>query len=161
MFSGLFISHALDLEICVIMGKCNTLEIPLDDAVVGQELHNGQDGTKDKTKRISLSLPSPGEERSNIPKYCYGNSFREVAAPTEALKELAPRHQARQARKDFVRDSNHSKNLTYRKITKHFRREDKRGALRGGGWGKWDARCWDDRGPGAPISRSTRSLHSH
>ena len=68
MFSGLFISHALDLEICVIMGKCNTLEIPLDDAVVGQELHNGQDGTRDKTKRISLSLPSPGEDRSNIPK---------------------------------------------------------------------------------------------
>jgi hypothetical protein len=74
----------------VIKGRCNILEIPVDDAVVGQVLHNGQDGTTDKTKRISLSSPSPGEEQRNVPKHCYGISFREVAALTEALKKLAP-----------------------------------------------------------------------
>ena len=47
--------------------------------------------TPDKTelKRISVSLLSPGEEQSNIPKHCHGISFREMAALTEALKELA------------------------------------------------------------------------
>jgi len=42
----------------------NILEIPVDDAVVVQVLHAEQDGTGDKTKRISLSLLSPGEEQS-------------------------------------------------------------------------------------------------
>ena len=47
--------------------------------------------TPDKTelKRISLSLLSPGDEPSNIPKHCHGISFREMAALAEALKELA------------------------------------------------------------------------
>jgi len=49
-------------------GRGNILEIPLDDAVVVQILHAGQDGARDKTKRISLSLLSPGKERSNVPK---------------------------------------------------------------------------------------------
>ena len=86
MFSGLglFIRHALDLK-----GRCNILEIPVDDAVVGQVLHNGQDGPRDKTRRISLSLPSSGEEERNVPKHSYSISIREVAALTEALKKLA------------------------------------------------------------------------
>jgi len=43
----------------------------------------------DKTKPISLSLLSPVEEQSNVPRHCYGISFREMAVLTEALKELA------------------------------------------------------------------------
>jgi hypothetical protein len=62
----------------------------VDDAVVGQVLHNGQDGPRDKTRRISLSLPSPGEEEWKVLKHSYGISIREVAALTEALKKLAP-----------------------------------------------------------------------
>ena len=57
--------------------------------MVVQELHAGQDGTGDKTKFISLSLLSSVEEQSNVPKHCYGISFREMAALTGALKELA------------------------------------------------------------------------
>jgi len=60
------------------------------DAVAGQVLHNGQDGTRDKTKRISLLLLSPGEEERDVPKRYYSISFREVAALTEALKKLTP-----------------------------------------------------------------------
>jgi len=61
----------------------------LGDAVAMQILHARQDGTRDKAKRISLSLLSLGEERSNVPKYYYGISFREVSALTEAFKEFA------------------------------------------------------------------------
>jgi len=43
----------------MIRGRGNILEIPVDDAVVVQVLHAGQDGTGDKTKPISLSLLSP------------------------------------------------------------------------------------------------------
>jgi len=55
--------------------------------VVVQVLHAGQDRTGDKTKPISLLLPSPVEERSNVPRHCYGISFQEMAALTEALKD--------------------------------------------------------------------------
>jgi len=65
------------------------LEIPVDDAVVMQVLHAGQDRAGDKTKPISLSSPSPGEEQSNVPKHCHSISFREMAALAEALEELA------------------------------------------------------------------------
>jgi len=34
-------------------------------------------------------LPSPVEEQSDVPKHCYSISFREMAALTEAFKELA------------------------------------------------------------------------
>ena len=97
MFSalGLFTRHALDLRIRVIKGRCNILEIPVDDdSAVGQVPHNGQDGIVDKKRRIRLSLPSPGEEERNAPNHSYDISIREVAAPTEALKELAPRQRA-------------------------------------------------------------------
>jgi len=57
--------------------------------VVVQVLHAGQDGTGDKTKPISFSSLSPVEEQSNVPRHCYGISFREMATLTEALKELA------------------------------------------------------------------------
>jgi len=67
----------------------NILEIPVDDAVVVQVLHAGQVGTGDKTKPIRLSLLSPVEEQSSVPRHCHGISFREMAALTEALKELA------------------------------------------------------------------------
>jgi len=67
----------------------NILEIPVDDAVVMQVLHTGQVGTGDKTKPISLSLLSPVEEQSSLPRHCHSISFREMAALTEALKELA------------------------------------------------------------------------
>ena len=70
-------------------GRGNILEIPLDDAVVVQILHAGQDGARDKTKRISLSLLSPGKERANVPKQCYGISFREVSALAETFKEFS------------------------------------------------------------------------
>jgi len=73
----------------MIRGRGNILEIPVDDAVLVQVLHAGQDGTGDKTMSISLSLPSPGEEQSNAPKHCHGISFREMTALTEAFKELA------------------------------------------------------------------------
>jgi len=95
MFSGLFTSHALDPNILPKMGRGmirergNILEILVDDAMVMQVLHAGQDGTGDKTKPISLSLLSPVEEQSSVPRHCYGISFREMAALTEALKELA------------------------------------------------------------------------
>ena len=46
-------------------------------------------GAGDKTKPISLLLLSPVEEQSNVPRHCYGISFQEMAALTEALKELA------------------------------------------------------------------------
>ena len=82
----------------MIKGRCNILEIPLiipvDDSAVGQVLHNGQDGMRDKKRRVRLSMPSPGEEERNVPKHSYDISIREVAAPTEALKELAPRQRA-------------------------------------------------------------------
>ena len=63
----------------------------MDDSTVGQVLHNdnGQNGNRDKTRRISLSLPSPGEEKRNVPRHSYDISIREVAALTEVLKELA------------------------------------------------------------------------
>jgi len=83
MFSGLFTSHELDLA---EDRRGNILEIPVDDAVVVQVLHAGQDRTGDKMKRISLSLLSPAEEQSNVPKHCYGILFQEMAALTEALK---------------------------------------------------------------------------
>jgi len=73
----------------MIRGRGNILEIPVDDAVVVQVLHAGQVGTGDRTKPISLLLLSPVEEQSNVPRHCYGISFREMAALTEALKELA------------------------------------------------------------------------
>jgi hypothetical protein len=44
---------------------------------------------RDKTKHISLSLVSPGEEQSNTSKHHNWVLFREVAALTDALKELA------------------------------------------------------------------------
>jgi len=72
----------------MIKGRGNILEIPVDDAVVVQVLHAGQDGTGDKTKPISFSSLSPVEEQLNVPRHCYGISFREMAALTEALKEL-------------------------------------------------------------------------
>ena len=43
----------------------------------------------DKTKPISLLLLSPVEEQSNVLRHWYSISFREMAALTEALKELA------------------------------------------------------------------------
>ena len=95
MSSGLFTSHALDPNISPKMGRGrisergNILEILVDDAVVVQVLHARQDRTGDKTKPISLSLLSPVEEQSNVPRHCYGISFRVMAALTEALKELA------------------------------------------------------------------------
>ena len=95
MFSGLFTSHALDPNISPKMGRGmirergNILEIPVDNAVVEQVLHTGQDRTGDKTKPTSLSLLSPVEEQSKVPRHCYGISFREMAALTETLKELA------------------------------------------------------------------------
>jgi len=46
----------------MIKGRGNILEIPVDDAVVVQALHARQDRTRDKTKRLSLPLLSPGEE---------------------------------------------------------------------------------------------------
>jgi len=95
MFSSLFTSHALDPNISPKMGRGmkrergNILEIPVDDAVVVHVLHAGQDRTGDKTKPIGLSLLSPVGEQSNVPRHCYGISFRETAALTETLKELA------------------------------------------------------------------------
>jgi len=86
MFSGLFTSHELDLA---EDRRGNILEIPVDDAVVVQVLHAGQDGTGDKTMPISLSLPSPGEEQSNALKHCHGISFREMTTLAKALEELS------------------------------------------------------------------------
>jgi len=57
-------------------GRSNILEIPVDDAVVGQVLHVGQHGTGHKNKRIGLSLQSLGGERWNVPKDCHVTSFR-------------------------------------------------------------------------------------
>ena len=97
MFSGLFTSHALDLNISPNIGKGNDrgkgniLEIPVDDAVVVQVLHAGQDGTGEKTKRISLSLLSPVEVQSNVSKHGYGISFRGMAALTEGVVQVHPR----------------------------------------------------------------------
>ena len=73
----------------MIRGRGDILEIPVDDAVVVQVLHAGQDGTGDKMVPISLSLPSPGEEQSNVPKHCHGISFREMTALAKALEELS------------------------------------------------------------------------
>jgi len=64
----------------MIRGRWNILEIPVDDAVVVQLLHTGQDGTGDKREPISLSLPSlgeAGEEQSNVPKHSHSILFRE------------------------------------------------------------------------------------
>jgi hypothetical protein len=44
---------------------------------------------RNKTKHISLSLVSSGEEHSNTSKHRNCVLFREVAALTDALKELA------------------------------------------------------------------------
>jgi len=88
-------SHCLDPKLSPKIGKGddkgkgNILEIPVDDAVVVEILRARQDGTGDKMKPISLSLLSPGEQQSNVPKHCHGISFREMAALTEALEELA------------------------------------------------------------------------
>jgi len=78
------------MEKGMIGERGNILEIPVDDAVtvVVQVIHAGQDGTGDKTKPISLSLLSPVEEQSNVPRHCYGIASREMAALTEALREL-------------------------------------------------------------------------
>jgi len=46
----------------MIKGRGNILEILVDDAIVVQALHAGQDQTRDKTKRLSLPLLSSGEE---------------------------------------------------------------------------------------------------
>ena len=73
----------------IIKERRNILEILLDGAVVVQILHAGQDGTRDKTKRISLSSSSSGEERSNVPKHCYAISFQEVSALTKTFNEFA------------------------------------------------------------------------
>jgi len=95
IFSGLITCHTLDPKISWNIGKGNDkgmgniLEIPVDDAMVMQVLHAGQDGTRDKTKPISLSLPSPGEEQSNAPKHCHGISFREMTVLAKALEELS------------------------------------------------------------------------
>ena len=75
-------------------GRSNILEIPVDDAVVMQVLHaGGQRGFGHKNKLISLSLtlPSLGGERPNIPNHCHGISFRKVATPADraTLKEFA------------------------------------------------------------------------
>jgi len=83
MFSGLFTSHKLDLA---EDRRGNIVEIPVDDAMVVQVLHARQARTGDKIKRISLSLLSPAEEQSNVPKHCYGILFQEMAALTEVLK---------------------------------------------------------------------------
>ena len=69
-FSGLFASHTLDPNISPKKGRGmkrergNIFEIPVDDAVVVQVLHAGQDGTGDKTMPIRLALLSPVEEQS-------------------------------------------------------------------------------------------------
>ena len=66
IFSGLFTSHALDPNISPKMGRGmirergNILEIPVDDAVVVQVLHAGQDGTGDKTKPIKFLVAITG-----------------------------------------------------------------------------------------------------
>ena len=71
----------------MIRGRGNILEIPVDDAVVVKVLHAGQDGTGDKTMPISLSLPSPGEEQSDVPKLCHG-----CKSATEVDVHLVPRN---------------------------------------------------------------------
>jgi len=73
----------------MIKGRGNVLGIPEVDAVVAQGTSLRTTRTRNPTKRTSLSLLSLGEEQSNVPKHCYSISFREVAAPTGALKELA------------------------------------------------------------------------
>jgi hypothetical protein len=120
-------------------GRSNILEIPVDDMVI-QVLHAGQHGTGHKKECISHSLISPGEERSSVPEYCYGMSFRKVAALAETFKKFAV-----DARYHFVRDSNHPYNLTRRRTTKRVgwqtpararaRTMEKRGR------GKRNARC--------------------
>jgi len=45
----------------------NILDIPVDDAVVVQALHAGQDEPGHNMKWINLALLSMGEERSNTP----------------------------------------------------------------------------------------------
>jgi len=73
----------------MIRGRGNILEILVDDAMVLQVLHTGQDGAEDKMMPISLSLLSPGEEQSNVPKHCHGISFQEITTLAKALKELS------------------------------------------------------------------------
>ena len=69
MLSGLFTFHKPQVRSKDLAEdrRGNILEIPVDDAMVVQVLHAGQDGTRDKMKRISLSLLSPAEEQSNVP----------------------------------------------------------------------------------------------
>ena len=63
----------------------------MDDAVVVQVLHPGQDGTGEKTKPISLSLLSLVEEQLTVPKHGYGISFSGMAALTEGVVQIHPR----------------------------------------------------------------------
>jgi ferredoxin-NADP reductase len=67
-------------------------------------------------------LVSLDEEQSIVPKHCYSIPFREVAALTETLKELAADSKL-ESKVEFVHGSNDSSNLAYRKATKHVRRQ--------------------------------------
>ena len=69
----------------MIRGRGNILEIPVDDAVVVQVLHAGQDGTGDKTMPISLSLPSPGEEQSNVHSFLGNHHLRSENLANESV----------------------------------------------------------------------------
>jgi len=56
MFSGLFTSHALDRRVSPNdNGRDNILEIPVDDAVVVQVLHAGQDGTETHQSLVAIT----------------------------------------------------------------------------------------------------------
>ena len=124
MLSSLFTSHVVGPKILMKIGK-------VSDNGEGQCIRDpsgrwrGHAGTslqttqtRDTTKRISLSLSSLGEAQANILKHCYSVSFQEVAALTEALKELATNSELESkvvfcpGPKPFV---------TYRKTTKHVR----------------------------------------
>lgn len=64
----------------------NVIGIPVDDAGVMQVI---QCGFGHKNKCISFSLLSLGEERSNVPRHCYGISFGNVATLAGSFREFA------------------------------------------------------------------------
>jgi len=124
MLSSLFTSHVVGPKILTKIGK-------VSDNGEGQRIRDpsgrcrGRAGTslrttqtRDTTKRISLSLSSLGEAQANVPKHCYSVSFREVAALTEALKELATNSELES---EVVFCPGPEPFVTYRNTTKHVR----------------------------------------
>jgi len=133
MLSSLFTSHVVGPKILTKIRK-------VDDNGEGQRTRDpsgrcrGRAGTslrttqtRDTTKPISLSLSSLGEAQPNVPKHCYSVSFREVAALTEALKELAVDNELEN---EVVFCPRPEPFVTYRNTTKHIRIQTRTRACR-------------------------------